>query len=713
MPEVVAFLDDVIRDNYMPYAIEVITNRALPAIDGLKPVHRHVLYTMYKMGLLGGTRTKCANIVGQAMKLHPHGDGPIYEAMTRMAKDNESLNNPYIDSKGNFGKHYSRDMAYAAYRYTEAALMPICKELFDGIDENAVDMVDNYDGQEKEPALLPVKFPSILVNTSTGIAVGMSSGIPSFNIKNICDATIGIIQNKISNAGELMDTLGVPEFTSGGFIHADENALKQLGTHGKASLHCSGVVQIYTDHIDVIQIPYNTTAEKIVEDIIEAVKLGHLKGISDVRDDTDLKGFKITIELKKNVNVQKLLKKLCRYTDIRTKIAFNTRAIFKNDDGSLKCDNIGLLDLLRAWVDFRVKTVQRVYKHRYEKSLLKLELLEAWEKVQGRLVELIEIITKMEEADAAALLATNFSLTDRQVEHLMDIRIRQLTTDYVAKKIRELSDLRIEIDRIVGIIASDSEKHQIIIDELSEISKKYGHEKRTKMADLVKEETDSDEENTGEDTAYAVVALTKKGYVKRVDGMQKALSLPLEADDEVIKTWMTANDHQILVFTKDGEVRKVPVIAIDASKGAVKDQLFELAKLENASGILFVDDCGDYSKHINVVFDNGRGRKIPYELVKGKRQKYVHLFDNDEGGTVKVIDVDKFFIITAKRKASYCDITNAGMFSGRAAFKAARIDSGDYIWGLQPVEKVPDMSAISLERYQKPYCVKIGEDILW
>lgn len=697
----------VLLTNYMPYAKGTIIGRAIPSIDGLKPAHRRILYTMNNMKLINGDKTKSSNIVGQTMKLHPHGDSAIYETMVRMATGNESLNAPYVESKGNFGKTYSKSLAYAAPRYTEAKLAPICKEVFDGIDEDGVIMTDNFDNTTKEPTLLPVKFPSIIVNPSNGIAVGMHSAIPSFSLTNACKATIGIIKGEITDAASLMDVLGVPEYTTGGFIHASKEDLVKLGETGKGSFVFSGTVNTYSDRIEILEIPYNTTAEDIVAAIEEHAKLGDLKEVTKISDEIDLKGFKLVVKLKKNSNPKEVLRKICRYTPLRKSISYTTRVIIGD-----RCEELGLYDLLWKWIEFRLEVINRIHNFRKNKAENEAHMLEAWEKINGRVKDVTTIISSYSEDEAFKLIMATFNMDEKQASYIMDTRLRMISQDNVVKKLAELANKRDIIATCTKVISSDQEKYKLIISDLERIIKTYGSSNKTHQAEPIVEVAEPVAEVKVDDSVVNVI-MTKSGFLKRLVSLRDMTSYQLPDGEEEAMKWTCRNNEHILVFTYDGNVHKILVNDIDAGRGALKDEIYKVVGLQSNKDIMLVDVSGDYSRYFNLVYPNGRGTRVYYHRAQGNRKKYKGLYEPCEKGKVWITFDDQFFMITAKRKAAYCNLELMGMLSNRVAFKVARVNSGDYIWGLQPARLVPDINAIDLDKYNKDYTVCINDDVLW
>lgn len=708
-------LVNALLSNYLPYAKGTIIDRAIPNIDGLKPSQRRILYTMMKMGLSSKNEsdtsklTKSTNIVGQTMKLHPHGDASIYATMVRMAVNNESLNVPYVWSKGNFGKVYSKNLQCAAPRYTEACLAPICQMMFEGIDEDAVDMVDSFDGGMKEPTVLPVKFPTILVNPSSGIAVGKSSKIPSFGIFEVCKATIGVISGNITNEAELMEVLGPPEFSTGGYVHASQEDLQDLAKNGRGVITMSGHAITYSNKIEITEIPYDTTVEDIIEDIIEATKNGELKGVADVRDETGLDGFKLVVELKRGFNSQQVLQKLYRITKLRMKMMFSTSVIVGG-----KCYDFGLLDLIHEWIKFRTECVRRTYCYRKKVGEEKEHLLEVWEKIGVDIKKVASTLSALSEAEGMEMLIKEYNLDNIQAEYVLDAKIKSLSMDNLKKRLEELAKIREDIRGYTDIANNLELRHGIIVAELGEIAKSYGSVPR-KTALTAKIEQEDKEEEEPISSEVVTVILTNKGYLKRLTSANDILKYEPDEGDAIAKRWRVPNNGYLLVFTYSGEAKKILVDDIDGSRGATKDRISTLAGLESDSEIMYVDDAGDFSGHINVMFDNGRGKRIEYDLVSGPRSKYISLFEPCPIGKAWVTKEDKFFLITKRRKAAYCDsaVASWGVASGRVALKAGRVTSGDEVWGIMPLNALHNKEAVDVSKYCKGYCVSIGNDPFW
>lgn len=694
-------INRVMVDNYLPYALDTITLRALPYIDGLKPVHRKILYIMYKMGLMTGGKTKSANIVGQTMRLHPHGDLAIYESIVRMTTGSECLLMPYIESKGNFGKVYSRDMAFAASRYTEAKLADICKELFDGIDEDAVEFIDNYDTTTKEPVILPAKFPSILVNTSAGIAVSMASNIASYNLKNVCLATIGILKKEIENTDQLHKVIGEPDFTTGGILHNTYKEFISLLETGKGSITISSLVETYSNSIIVKEIPYRTTIETIIERIEDLVKVGDLREIQDVKDGTDLNGLKIIISIKRGNDVNRVLSKLYKLTPLRYTIGMNNNLLF--DGEPIQC---GVFDILNMWIKFRISTVNRIYANKLKKEEEKKHLLEAWEIISNRLNEVIDIVMSDNEAVAKEKLMEKFSMSDKQADSILDVRVRDLTDERRKRKLKDLQTASFNIKIYKDIVQDDKLKIDIVVGELESIARMYGTDRKSKVMDVVEQEEDV---IINDKDCY--VYITKQNYIKRIEGaILNNGQLPIFSGDAFKNGWETKNNKHILVFMYSGVVYKIPILNIDCSKGNPKDSIAKL--INDSSEIMYVTDCGDYTGHINILYGNGRGHIIKFNKFNTNRNKYISVFDGGQYNEIWCTTEDEFFIITSKRRAAYVHIMSTPWDGVRTAFKAARISSDDSIYGIQPIKNVPDMKSVDCSVYNRGYCVKI-KHALW
>lgn len=704
-------ISKVLLSNYLPYSKYTIILRAIPGIDGLKPVQRRLLYSMFNLGLgkAEAQRIKSVKVVGEVMsKYHPHGDTSIYEALVNMSTGYEGFNIPYVNGKGSFGKVYSRDLKCSAPRYTEAKLTPICAEFFDGIKEDAVDIVDNFDGTEREPVILPVKFPSILVNSSAGIAVGTSSNIPSFSLNNVCKATQGILKGTIKTPAELAEVLGAPEFTTGGFLHADSKSLEKLCATGRGSFVISGRVEVYSNQIVVTEIPYCTTAEDIMDAIDAHIKDDTLKGVKNVRDEIGLEGLRLVIEIKAGYNSRNVLRDLCRLTPLRSKISFRTRVIVGN-----RCKELSLLELLDEWIEFREQCLERVYKFRVDRDSEKEYLLSTWEHIKDDIAAVVQMISHNTEEVAKANLMQTYGLEEAQAEYLLDMKIRSITKDRANKALNELASIRERIANNKKVIADKNERYKIIYNDLDEMMSKYGSENKTVLAPELTEDDNKPASAKISDELTTVI-YTKEGYIRRLVSMKDIMGTYVapNGDEEVLR-WNIRNNEYLLVFDRYGIVHKILVDDIDQGRGKLVDKLYEKAGLEKAEDLIYADACGDYTGYFNLVYPNGRGTRVLYSSASGNRKQYKSLYDEVKPGQYWITKENQFFMVTNRLKASYCDITNLGRLSNRTAFKVARLATGDWFTRLVPYKDVPNKSLVNLDKYNKDYTVLIGDDVLW
>ena len=573
-PSVDQRITDTLRENYMPYAMSVIVSRAIPEIDGFKPSHRKLLYTMYKMGLLNGNRTKSANIVGQTMKLNPHGDAAIYETMVRLTRGNEALLMPFVDSKGNFGKVYSRDMAYAAPRYTEAKLDAFCAELFRDIDTDAVDFVDNYDGEMKEPTLLPTTYPNILVSANTGIAVGMASNFCGFNLAEVCRTTIELIKNP---EHDILSTLPAPDFTTGGDLIYDEAEMRAIYRTGRGSfkVRAKWAYNKKDNLIEITEIPYTTTIEAIIDKIAELVKNGKVREIADVRDETDLSGLKIAIDLKRGTDPEKLMAKLMKMTTLQDSFSCNFNVLIAGMPRVL-----GVAELLDEWTAWRTECVRRRVFFDLNKKKDKLHLLLGLRKILLDIDKSIKIIRETEEdANVIPNLMEGFGIDKIQAEFIADIRLRNINKEYILKRTQETEALENEIKKLEEIVKSKAKIRNIIIKELEQIIKKYPSERRTRIitADNVQQ---FDEEDHIED--YPVLLfLTREGYFKKITPQSWRMSRDhkLKEGDEVFWTAEATNKNEIIFFANMQQAYKAHLYDFEDSKASVLGD-YRASKLE-------------------------------------------------------------------------------------------------------------------------------------
>lgn len=606
-----------IRENYMPYAMSVILSRAIPEIDGFKPSHRKLLYMMYKMGLLNGGRTKSANIVGATMKLNPHGNSAIYDTMVRLSRGYEALLHPYVDSKGNFGKFYSRDMAWAASRYTEAKLDAICNELFRDIDKDTVDFVDNYDNTMKEPSLLPVAFPSVLVNANTGIAVGMASNICSFNLREICETTAALIRDPDH---DIKSTLPAPDFTGGCQIIYDENVINQVYETGRGSikLRAKYVYDKSANCIDILSIPATTTCEVIIEKVIDLVKQGKVKEISDIRDETGIDGLKITIDLKRGIDADKLMTKLYRFTTLEDSYACNFNVLIAGVPRVL-----GVKALLEEWIAFRIECVRRRTYFDRNKKADKLHLLRGLEKILLDIDKAVKIVRETdEESEVVPNLMIGFGIDEIQAEYVAEIKLRHLNREYILKRTKDLEDLEKEIAELDEILKSKARIKTIIVKELKSIAEKYGQPRKSI---IIYDDVARYEEETVEIPDYPVnLFFTKEGYFKKITPQSLRMSgeQKLKDGDEIIQELEFTNNCDLLFFTDKCQVYKAKADDFAQTKASVLGD-YVAAKLgfdegENAVKMVATKD---YKGMLLFAFENGKAAKVPLESYATKTNR--------------------------------------------------------------------------------------------
>ncbi len=617
-------ITDTLEENYMPYAMSVIVSRALPEIDGFKPSHRKLLYTMYKMGLLTGARTKSANIVGQTMKLNPHGDIPIYETMVRLTRGNETLLHPYVDSKGNFGKAYSRDMSYAASRYTEAKLDKICTELFSDIDKDTVDFVPNYDNTMTEPTLLPAKFPSVLVNNNIGIAVSMSSNICSFNLTEVCETAISLMRD--SNH-DIISTLKAPDFPGGGFIMYNEEELRKIYNTGRGSVKVRAKYNYDAESnvIEVTEIPPTTTVEAIIDRIVELVKTGKIKEISDVRDETDLSGLNLAIDLKRRVEPDTLMLKLFRLTPLQDSFACNFNVLI---DGNPRVMGVG--EILNEWTKFRTGCIRRRVQFDLNKKREKLHLLLGLQKILLDIDKAIKIIRETaEESEVVPNLMIGFGIDEVQAEYVAEIKLRHINKEYILKRLGEINELKTDIADMEDILDSPRRVKNIIISDLKDIINTYGQPRKTLLSYDTEEEVFAEDD---EPDFTVNVFVTREGYFKKITPQSLRMSgeQKLKENDGIVLEKEVSNKSDMLFFTNTGVVYKAKVSAFEQTKASVMGD-FIPAKLEFEQGesIVFSAVTSDYSETLMLFFRNGKCAKIPLSSFETKtnRKKLANAFN--------------------------------------------------------------------------------------
>ena len=611
-------ITDTLEVNYMPYAMSVIMSRAIPEIDGFKPSHRKLLYTMYKMGLLQGGTIKSANIVGRTMQLNPHGDAAIYETMIRLARGNESLLHPYVESKGNFGKSYSKNMQYAASRYTEAKLAPISAELFRDIDKDTVDFVPNYDNTMTEPTLLPVTFPSVLVNANMGIAVGMASNICSFNLKEICDTTVALIKDPDA---DITETLKAPDFIGGGQILYDEDKMNEIFRTGRGSFKIRATYSYDKKNncIDIYEIPATTTTEAIIDKIVELAKGGKVKEISDIRDETDKKGLKITIDLKRGTDADKLMKKLYKMTPLEDSFGCNFNVLIAGTPRVL-----GVRELLLEWIAFRTECVNRRVFFDLSKAKDRLHLLEGLQKILLDIDKAIRIIRSTdEESEVVPNLMIGFGIDKIQADYVAEIKLRHLNREYILKKTEDIEKLRAEIEDMEDILASRSRVKKIIVNELSDVVKNYDKPRRSEI--IYTSDIDDESEPDEEIPNYPVTLFfTKEGYFKKITPQSLRMSgeQKLKENDEIIETVEATNNTELLFFTDKCRVYKAKAADFDDSKASVLgDYVASKLEMEPDENAVYMAVTTDYKGFMLFFFENGKFAKIDLSAYETKTNR--------------------------------------------------------------------------------------------
>ena len=633
-------ISETLEINYMPYAMSVIVSRAIPEIDGFKPSHRKLLYTMYKMGLLNGGKVKSANIVGQTMRLNPHGDAAIYETMVRLAKGNETLLHPFVDSKGNFGKVYSRDMAYAASRYTEAKLDSFSAELFRDIDSDTVDMVDNYDSTMKEPALLPTTFPNVLVNANQGIAVGMASNICSFNLAEICETTIALMNNPDH---DILETLQGPDFSTGAELLFDEAATREIYSIGRGSfkLRAKWRYEKKDNVIEIFEIPYSTTCEAIMDKVAELMKAGKIKEINDMRDETDLGGLKLTIDLKRGVEPDKLMQKLFRLTPLQDSFACNFNILIA---GMPRVMGVG--EILEEWTAWRTECVKRRLYYQIQKKEDRLHLLKGLERILLDIDKAIAIIRETElESEVVPNLMIGFGIDEIQANYVAEIKLRNINKEYILKQTRAIDDLEKEIADLRDILASGRRLKNVIIGELKDVVKKYGQPRKT---EIVYQTANLEEEDEEEDIPdYPVtVFVSKEGYLKKITPQSLRMSgeQKFKEGDSLAFSKETSNKAEILVFTDQAQCYKSRLNDFEDGKASLLgDYLPAKLGMEPDEKVLQVILPGDYKGFMLFFFENGKAAKVPlsaYETKTNRRRLTGAYSDKSPLKTAMAFDTD-------------------------------------------------------------------------
>ena len=627
-------ITDTLRENYMPYAMSVIVSRAIPEIDGFKPAHRKLLYTMYKMGLLGGKLTKSANVVGQTMKLNPHGDATIYETMVRLTRGHEALLHPLVESQGNFGKQFSRDMAYAAPRYTEVRLEPICQEIFGDINKNTVQFVDSYDGEMQEPTLLPVAFPNILVNPNQGIAVGMASNICSFNLKEVCDATVALLK---SEKTDVMKYMPAPDFSMGADIIYNEEEMRAIYETGRGSFKMRAKYEYDKKNncIEITEIPYTTTSEAIIGKLMELVKANKLKEISDARDETGLQGFRITLDLKRGTDPDQLMTKLYKLTPLEDSYSCNFNVLIKTRPMVL-----GVRDILLEWIKFRMECVKNGIKYDIDKKSERLHLLTGLKKILLDIDKAISIIRHTEhETDVVPNLMDGFGIDKIQAEYVAEIKLRNLNREYILNRTADIEKLMEELEELNRILGDDKEVKKLIADQLKKIAKKYGEERKTTL--ITSDEVTEYKETVEIDDYPLTIFFTRENYLKKISAISLRSSTTehkLKENDEIIQEIETTNKSEIIFFSDKCAAYKMKTYDMpDAKISTMGEYLPGLLGLDENEKILYVVVTSDYKGNMLFTFENGKMAKVElknYET-KTNRKKLIGAY----GSKSPIVDI--------------------------------------------------------------------------
>ena len=688
-------ITDTLEQNYMPYAMSVIVSRAIPEIDGFKPSHRKLLYTMYKMGLLTGARTKSANIVGQTMRLNPHGDAAIYETMVRLSEGNQALLTPFIDSKGNFGKVYSRDMSYAASRYTEAKLSKICSAVFDDIEKDSVDFSDNYDGTMKEPLLLPTAFPNVLVSANTGIAVGMASQICGFNLNEVCNAAIALLRE---GEADLLSIMPAPDFPTGGEILYERAAMESIYQTGRGSVVLRAKWRYLQKEnlVEITEIPYTTTCEAILDKVAELIKSGKIREINDMRDETDLSGLRLAIDLKRGTDPEKLMQKLYRSTTLQDSFACNFNILIAGNPRVM-----GVQEILEEWIAWRTECVRRRIYHELSGKKHKLHLLRGLEQILLDIDRAIEIIRNTElEADVIPNLMMGFGIDDEQAEFVAEIRLRNINREYILKRTAETDALEKSIAELEGILNNRRKLKKVLIDELTRINQQFPTPRRSsivyadQLPDLPAEEPVPDDPVT--------VFLSREGYFKKISPQSLRMSgeQKLKEGDAIRRSIQTNNARDILFLTDRAQIYRLRLCEAELCKASsLGSYLPTLLKMDEGECILDMIDPEDYSGTAVLAFANGKLAHIPVSVwqTKSNRKKLVNAF-SAKSTLVGVICLSKETDL-----AVYTDDMRALVFhSSLVPVKPTRSNQGNTVVVLRGKKQLKELRLLSETELKEP-----------
>lgn len=691
-------ITDTLKDNFMPYAMSVIVSRAIPEIDGFKPSHRKILYMMYRMGLMKGPRAKCADIVGQTMALNPHGDQSIYDTLVRMTRGNGTLLHPWIDSKGNFGKVYSRDMQCAAYRYTEARLDSSCVVLFDGLEKNSVDFVDNYSGTMKEPVLLPTVIPTVLINANQGIAVGMASNIASFNMVECCEAVRLLIKDPTA---DLMEVMPAPDFSTGGYLLYDRKQMAEIYESGRGSFRLAAKVEKIEKEgrIEITEIPYNTTIEAIIDEITKAAKQGKLKEINDVRDETDLNGLRITVDCKKNADLEFVLQKLYRLTSLESSFSCNFNILIEGRPVVL-----GVREILQEWLKWRRSCLSRELEFNLGKISDKLHLLRALESILLDIDRAIRIIRGTErEEDVIPHLMAAFKIDEKQADYVAEIKLRQLNREYLLRRTEEIAGLEDEAASIQGTLGSGKKLDQLISEQLKTYSNQFGRERKTEL--LKPQEVKMVEEEEMIEDYNLKLFFTQEGYLKKIPltSLRSAGDLKLKEGDAITQELESSNKTEILFFSDKGQVYKLYAYELEDNKPSEFGHFCpNILELDEREKILFIYPCGsDYSGYLMLIFEDGRAVKVEvsaYET-KNRRKKLLNAFYGNSQ-LVQLIPIDN--IDGAGDLLLYSDQQRMVLVdSDLIPFKKTKSSQGIQVMKLRDKQKLTGAKILTAEESEK------------
>ncbi len=681
-------ITDTLELNYMPYAMSVIVSRAIPEIDGFKPSHRKLLYTMYKMGLMSGTRTKSANIVGQTMRLNPHGDAAIYDTMVRLSRGYAALLTPFVDSKGNFGKHYSRDMAWAAPRYTEAKLTAICGELFRDIDSDTVDFVDNYDNTMKEPALLPTTFPNILVSANSGIAVGMASQFCGFNLKEVCDTAVAYLKNPNC---DLTETLLAPDFPTGGELICDPATLRDIYETGRGSVKVRAKYRYIKSEnlIEIYEIPYSTTVEAILDKVAELIKAGKAKEISDMRDETDLSGLKLAIDLKRGTDPDKLMAKLYRSTPLEDSFSCNFNVLIAGSPQVL-----GVRQILEEWTAWRTGSVRRRIYYVLQKKKDKLHLLKGLKRILLDIDKAIKIIRETEEdAEVIPNLMIGFGIDQIQAEFVAEIKLRNINKEYILKKTQETDALRDEIDDLEDMLGNPKRVKKIIVDELNDVAKKYGEPRRTTIVYGHEIEVYEEEELTEEYPVH--VFLSREGYFKKITPLSLRMSgeQKYKEGDGLRQTFETTSNAEIMFFTDKCQVYKTRLGEFEDTKASVLgDYLPAKLSMDAGENVVFAVLPGaDYAGTLLFFFENGKAARVELAAYKttSNRRKLTGAY-SDKAPLAAICRIDGDCELAVYSTEPRCLVFHTALL----APKSTRTTQGVSVMNLKPKYKLESVKPL-------------------